>query len=67
MGQVSCPLVLTPAAAHSPKVLVAYVSQGAAILSRLFPAVPNPLAGLAFLGTLSFALYALDDKQVDAM
>lgn len=48
-------------------VLVAYISQGASIVTRVFPSLPPPLAGLAFLGTLSFALYKLNDDQVDIM
>lgn len=48
-------------------VLVAYISQGASIVTRVFPSLPPPLAGLAFLGTLSAALYKFSDDQVDVM
>lgn len=48
-------------------VLTAYVSQGAVVLSRLFPFLSHGIAGLGFLGSLAFALYILDDDQVDQM
>lgn len=49
------------------QVLVAYVSQGASIGTRIFPVLPTAVTGGIFLGTLSFALYILNDEQVDTM
>lgn len=49
------------------QVLVAYVSQGAAIGTRIIPGLPTPVAGGLFLGSLSLALYILNDEQVDTM
>lgn len=48
-------------------VLVAYVSQGATIGQHLFASIPHSLAGFCFLGALGFALFALNDEQVDTM
>lgn len=48
-------------------VLVAYISQGATIVTRFFPGVPSWLGGFLFLGSLSFALYRFSDEQVDTM
>lgn len=48
-------------------VLVAYVTQGATIGQHIFANIPHWLAGFGFLGALGYALYALNDEQVDTM